>query len=232
MTTDKTNTNEEGSNCRQQPAEVRAVYDEIAAHFSKTRAYPWPEVESFLTEQSGQRGIDIGCGNGRHTTLLAECCEQAVGLDVSRSLLEEATKAYPTAITDGTLQFLQGDASSLPLVDDSISVGIYIATVHHLPTRAQRIESLREVGRILEPDGVALVSTWSTAHDRFDGDADSESGFDTLVDWTLPGGETVPRFYHIYAPAEFRRDIEQAGLGIASFELSSGNCYVTVTTEC
>ncbi len=212
----------------QSTAAVRDVYDEIAAHFSKTRAYPWPEVESFLAAQSGQRGLDIGCGNGRHTTLLADRCEQAVGVDVSRSLLDEATEAHPERVAAGSVQYLQADAESLPISNDCIDVAIYIATVHHLPSRDQRVASLRELNRVLGNDGVALVSTWSTVHDRFEGDAESEEGFDTMVDWTLPGGETVPRFYHIYAPMEFQRDIEDAGLRIESFELSSGNCYVTV----
>jgi hypothetical protein len=48
------------------------------------------------------------------------------------------------------------------------------------------------------------------------------------VDWTLPGGETVPRFYHIYAPAEFRRELDDSGLSTVSFEVSSGNCYAVV----
>ncbi len=229
MTTDKNESEGETTDSHRSTSEVRDVYDEIAPHFSKTRAYPWPEVESFLAEQSGYRGLDIGCGNGRHTTVLAECCDCAVGLDLSRSLLGEASEIHSTEIASGAIQFLQGDAESLPLVDNSVKVAIYIATIHHLPTKEQRIKSLREVGRVLDTEGVALVSTWSTIHDRFDGDGESETGFDTMVDWTLPGGETIPRYYHIYSPAEFRRDIGEAGLDIELFERSSGNCYVTVT---
>jgi len=74
-------------------------------------------------------------------------------------------------------------------------------------------------------------SAWSTAHDRFDAPTDAETGFDTTVDWTLPGGETVPRFYHIYAPAEFEREIADSGLETVSFEISSGNCYAFVRSE-
>jgi hypothetical protein len=68
------------------------------------------------------------------------------------------------------------------------------------------------------------VSVWSTAHDRFD----RERGFDTHVDWTLPGGETVPRFYHVYDPAEFRETLAAAPLAVESVEVSSGNCFAVV----
>jgi hypothetical protein len=84
---------------------------------------------------------------------------------------------------------------------------------------------------VLAPERRALVSAWSTAHDRFDADADAQTGFDTTVDWTLPGGETVGRFYHIYAPSEFERDVAASGLELVSFELSSGNCYAVVRPE-
>ncbi|ERH11464.1 MAG: hypothetical protein J07HB67_00471, partial [halophilic archaeon J07HB67] len=55
-----------------------------------------------------------------------------------------------------------------------------------------------------------------------------ETGFDTTVDWTLPGGETVPRFYHVYDPAEFRADLRQSALTVVSTRVSSGNCYAVV----
>jgi hypothetical protein len=82
---------------------------------------------------------------------------------------------------------------------------------------------------VLTPDGEALVSAWSTAHDAFDASADAAEGFDTDVDWTLPGGETVPRFYHIYAPAEFDADIAASDLELVDSRISSGNCYAVVT---
>lgn len=206
--------------------EVQAVYDEIAEHFSKTRAYSWPEVEDFLEEfAGGRRGLDIGCGNGRHTEHLAAYCDVVYGLDLSRELLYEADARV---VSDADITWMQGDAGVLPVQDGSIDTAIYVATIHHLPDRETRVESLRELGRVLTADGIGLVSAWSTAHDRFDADADATMGFDTTVDWTLPGGETVPRFYHIYAPAEFERDIRAAGLSVNSFEISSGNCYARV----
>jgi hypothetical protein len=73
------------------------------------------------------------------------------------------------------------------------------------------------------------VSAWATVHDRFsEQSGDADEGFDTYVDWTLPGGETVPRFYHIYAPAEFRTDLAASRLTPLDTFVSSGNCYAVV----
>jgi ubiquinone/menaquinone biosynthesis C-methylase UbiE len=213
--------------------EVQETYDEIADHFAKTRAYPWPEVEAFLDGRDGETALDVGCGNGRHAELLATRANRVLGVDISRRLLETASERL-----DG-VALVQADAATLPLSTGTVDLAVYVATLHHLPDRETRVESLAELARVLADGGVALVSAWSTAHDRFDagqenaseGDTDGgrpSEGFDTTVDWTLPGGETVPRFYHIYAPAEFERDLRAGGLAIESSFVSSGNCYARV----
>ncbi|PSP93948.1 SAM-dependent methyltransferase [Halobacteriales archaeon QS_4_62_28] len=209
-------------------ADVRATYERIGSHFSKTREYAWPEVESFVDEY-GTDGValDVGCGNGRHSELLADTADRVVALDASRELLLAARDR----LSGTQVAILQGDATTLPMRSESVDVAVYVATLHHLPTTEARRASLDELARVLTPDGRALVSAWSTAHDRFDASADADTGFDTTVDWTLPGGEVVDRFYHIHAPAEFKRTITDSALALHSFELSSGNCYAVVRPE-
>jgi tRNA (uracil-5-)-methyltransferase TRM9 len=202
--------------------EVRATYDRIAAHFASTREYAWPEVESFLDGREADTALDLGCGNGRHAEVLASHARRVVGADASAGLLAEArARARERAFE---VELVQCDAARLPLADESVDLAVYVATLHHLPTREVRLGSLDELARVLGREGVALVSAWSTAHDRFD----REEGFDTTVDWTLPGGETVPRFYHIYSPGEFREDVTESALVPVDVSVSSGNCYAEV----
>lgn len=210
------------------PAQVRAVYDEIASHFSQTRAYPWPEVEDFLAGvDGGRRGIDIGCGNGRHAAVLAAEVEHVLAVDASSELLFEARERLDPAVS-----LVQGDAARLPVASGTVDVGLYVAALHHLPDRETRVESLRELSRVLAEGGNALVSAWSTAHDRFEEyDGAEREGFDTTIDWTLPDGEERERFYHIYAPAEFEADLRSAGLTVSEAYVSSGNCYAEVRPE-
>jgi len=208
--------------------DVQAVYDRIAEHFSKTREYAWPEVESFVDAEYARcgslgRALDLGCGNGRHAETLADKGATVVGLDVSRGLLAEAKKR---ATARGfAFEFVHGDAARLPFAADQFSHVVYVATLHHLQPRTTRRASLSEVGRVLAPGGRGLVSVWSTAHRSFD----AEEGFDTTVDWTLPGGTRIGRYYHIYDPEEFRVDLAAAeGIRCVEMEISSGNCYAVV----
>ncbi|RYJ13277.1 class I SAM-dependent methyltransferase [Halogeometricum borinquense] len=221
------------------------TYDRIAEHFSSTREYPWPEVESFLDDYAADatdaasvtmgsaeadsevetppaRGLDLGCGNGRHAEVMAEHVESVVALDASRGLLDQARER--SAERGFSANLVQGDAASLPLRDDSVSLAVYVATLHHLRPRSARVASLSELARVLAPGGRALVSAWSVEHDRFD----ATDGFDTTVDWTLPGGEPVPRYYHIYDTDEFAADLADSTLSVVESFVSSGNCYAVV----
>ena len=211
---------------------TREVYDRIAEHFSSTREHPWPEVEDFLADRSGGFGLDVGCGNGRHAQELAACCERVVGVDASRGLLATASARATERGYADALALVAGDASRLPVATDRVDLAVYVATLHHLPDRDARVRSLDELERVLASGGTALVSAWSTAHDTFaDASADDDEGFDTTVEWTLPGGETVPRFYHVYSPAEFERDLAASALAVEDAFVASGNCYSTVTSE-
>ena len=208
--------------------DVRETYERIGRHFATTREYAWPEVEAFVeTVPRGGVGLDLGCGNCRHAEVLADRVDRVVGVDASRTLLETA---HERARDRGfAVDLAAGDAARLALVTESVDVAVYVATLHHLPTRADRLRSLDELARVLRPSGHGLVSAWSTAHPRFDADPDTTDGFDTTLTWTLPGGETVDRFYHIYAPAEFEADLAESGLSVDAVEISSGNCYARVS---
>jgi ubiquinone/menaquinone biosynthesis C-methylase UbiE len=199
---------------------VKATYERIGSHFAKTRVHPWPAVESFLADRPhGAIGLDCGCGNGRHLPLLAECVERSLAIDISSSLLNEALDSVGVPF-DAIL----AEASHLPMDDDSIDTAICVATLHHLPTSADRIDSIDELARVLAPEGRGLLSVWSVTHDRFDVD----TGHDRTVEWTLPSGETVDRFYHIYDPAEFERDLRDSTAQIVRTFTESGNCYAVI----
>jgi len=203
--------------------EPRHTYDRIAEHFAATREHPWPEVESFVADAAPVAlALDIGCGNGRHAEVLADAADRVLGLDVSRGLLRTARDRR--ADRGFAVDLLQGDAAHLPVRTDRVGLAVYVAALHHLRPRERRIESLDELARVLSPGGRALVGVWSTTHDRFDATA----GFDTTVDWTLPDGETLPRYYHVYDPAEFDEDLAASDLETVDRFESSGNCYAVV----
>ncbi len=213
---------------------VRATYDRIATHFAATREHPWPEVETFVAgADPAGTGLDLGCGNCRHAELLAERADRVLAVDLSRGLLE--TGRDRAGERGFGIDPVQADASALPIAAGAVDLVTYVATLHHLPSRAARIASLNELVRVLAPAGRALVSVWATTHDRFadheTGGENDEEGFDTTVDWTLPDDTVVDRFYHIYAPAEFEADLAESALAVEEVWTAKGNCYAVVAPE-
>ena len=205
--------------------DVRETYERIAPHFARTRPDPWEEVATFVSGRTGRTGLDVGTGNGRHAEVLSRACERVLGVDLSHRALTEAARR--ARLEDFVLDLVAADATTLPIRDRTVDVAVYVATLHHLPDRALRIESLNELARVLRPSGRAIVSAWSVTHDRFDAGV----GFDTTLDWTLPDGEVVERFYHIYDGDEFASDLDASDLSRTSTFESRGNWYAEVAPE-
>ena len=203
-------------------ADVRRTYDRIAAHFATTRPTPWPAVERFLEGRRGSVGLDLGTGNGRHAALLADHVARVVAIDLSRAVLSVAIERASGRGFD--LAPVQADAATLPVGTDEVDLAVYVATLHHLPSRELRIRSLDELARALTPDGGGLVSAWCVTHERFD----ASSAFDTTVDWTLPDGTVVPRYYHIYDLDTFEADLVASDLVVERVFEEAGNCYGVV----
>jgi len=205
--------------------EVRDTYERIGEHFARTREHPWPDVREFVADAPRVRtALDLGCANGRHADLLADRADRVVGVDVSRTLLRTARERARERGYADALALVEGEASTLPVAGAAVDLAVYVATLHHLPTRSARVDSLDELARVLAPDGRALVSAWCVDHPTFDADR----AVDTTVDWTLPGGERIPRYYHVYDRDSFERDLEASDCRVVETFASEGNCYGVV----
>ena len=202
---------------------VMQTYEKIGSHFSETRFHPWPEVGKFLEELSGDIALDMGCGNGRHSELLSECVERVVGVDMSSMMLLETINRGKSNRFE--VNPIRGNVMELPVQTGCVDIGVYVATIHHLPTTECRIASLNELERVLVEGGTAIVGSWCTDHERFE----EGKGFDTLVNWTLPDGTVVPRYYHIYDIEEFERDVNASRLEVVDIYSNEGNCYAVVS---
>jgi SAM-dependent methyltransferase len=74
--------------------------------------------------------LEIACGTGRFTVMLAERGADVVGLDISAAMLQQGrTKAQRTKLA-GTLEFLRGDAGRLPFPDDHFDTVVAMRFFH------------------------------------------------------------------------------------------------------
>jgi len=111
------------------------------------------------------------------------------------------------------------------LQDESVDAVLYIASLHNVGGRDNRIQSLKEINRILKKDGTALISVWSRWQDKFRMQflkkwftqiGKNEFG-DIDIYWRQHGLD-IPRFYHLYSKKEFQNDLCQADLELVEIQ--------------
>lgn len=99
-----------------------------------------------LPEQCRQI-LEIGCGTGEFSRLLAGCAEEVLAIDLSPQMIRLAkarSKLYPN------IDFVTGDVMTYQLPDHRFDCIATLTTLHHLP-----IESiLRKIRKALKPGGI------------------------------------------------------------------------------
>ena len=197
------------------------IWNTIAKSFDITRKKPWDQCLDFINDLSKNCILaDIGCGNGRHLLPAAKHCKHVFGFDISIKLLDIIQKK----LLNDKLQnvtLVHADIVNIPLKNDSINAVLFIASLHNIEKRVNRLKSLKEVRRILKKEGIGLISVWSRWQDKykmhfltkwFGKDESTEFG-DINIYWKQHG-LNIPRFYHLYSKKEFEKDIIDANLKI------------------
>ncbi len=100
----------------------------------------------------GKRVLDVACGSGYGSQLLAKEAKSVVGVDISPYAIEYAQTHYPA----DNLQYIQEDATKLPFEDDSFDVVVSFETIEHIEDYTT---FLRECRRVLRQSGLFICST-------------------------------------------------------------------------
>jgi ubiquinone/menaquinone biosynthesis C-methylase UbiE len=204
-------------------ASAEQTWDAIAVSFGTTRQKPWKFCLDFIrTLKNTDLVADIGCGNGRHLLPCGEKCSHAVGIDISQNLLRIVQKKLPNkSIVNVSL--IHADVVQLPLAENSLDAVLFIASLHNIKGKEHRRRAIQEVGRVLKPNGVALISVWSRWQDMYwkyfmkQFIARSREFGDIDVFWRQHN-LNVPRFYHMYNKGEFLRELRSARLHIQDLQ--------------
>ena len=101
---------------------------------------------------AGKRVLDVACGEGYGTALLAKDAAEVTGVDLSDAAIAHAKKAYASA---RNARFVCAPCTRLPLADATIDVAVSFETVEHI---AEQAAFLDEVARVLAPGGLFILS--------------------------------------------------------------------------
>lgn len=163
---------------------ARISYDErTATAFKAVREIPrdglseWREaVRRHLHPSQGMTLVDIGAGTGAFAAAFSDWFELSV-LAVEPSAAMRAHIPRTPAI-----QVLEGDASALPLPDESADAAWLSLVIHHIPVLAI---AAHEIRRVLRPGAPVLIrgGISGTSYDRIE-----------LVRWFPETARTIDTF--------------------------------------
>ncbi|PSQ19267.1 SAM-dependent methyltransferase [Halobacteriales archaeon QS_8_69_26] len=139
--------------------------------------------------------LEIACGTGRFTVMLAEYDANVVGLDISGPMLQQGrAKAQKAGVADH-LDFLRGDAARLPFPDDHFDAVLAMRFFHLADTPASFLSEMRRVTR----DQV-VFDTFNRFSAR------------SVYNWLLPMGS------RLYSRGEVERLLQRTGLELVGEE--------------
>ena len=96
------------------------------------------------------RALDIGCGSGAFTRLLADRANHVLGLDLSPGMVDSARERSGDY---SNIDYEVADVTAWEFPVMAFDCITSIATMHHLPMH----EILTKCGRALRPNGILLV---------------------------------------------------------------------------
>ncbi|MEO7254420.1 MAG: class I SAM-dependent methyltransferase [Casimicrobium sp.] len=103
-------------------------------------------------QATDKRVLDIPCGEGYGSNLLATGAGSVLGIDISSEAVAHATARYDKE----NLRFVAADCTNIPEPNASFDVIISFEMIEHITAQEA---FLQEVARLLKPDGLLIISS-------------------------------------------------------------------------
>jgi ubiquinone/menaquinone biosynthesis C-methylase UbiE len=134
--------------------------DELAIQAAARDTKHWLSVSVGI--KPDDRVLEIGCGIGRVGQVLAPCCQQWIGCDVSPNMLRHAQQRLAAF---ANVRFIQLSGYDLqPIPDASIDV-VYCTVVFMHLDEWDRYNYILEACRVLKPGGRIFVDNFNLRSD-------------------------------------------------------------------
>ena len=129
-----------------------ASYDRFMGVWSRLAGQ---EFLDWIAPDHGQRWLDVGCGNGAFTQLIAEQSDPValVGIDPSDAQLAYAQK-HPLL---QSVEFVNADAMALPFAAAAFDLAVMPLVIFFVPEPAQAVA---EMVRVVAPGGTVAAYAW------------------------------------------------------------------------
>jgi SAM-dependent methyltransferase len=139
---------------------VQNLFRRLLFDYWYFRQPPWdtgvspPELLEFIRDHRPGRAIDLGCGTGTNVVTLANAGWQVTGLDFAARAIRLARQKVRQAGVQAEVRV--GDATKLTGITGPFALAFDLGCFHTI-SQAGRDKYLKELERILAPDGFWLL---------------------------------------------------------------------------
>ncbi len=172
------------------------LYPHVAFTYSPFKIVEFEELLAPIHWRGDERVLDIGCGAGLQTMLIARHAGHTTGLDIESAFIADARRRASHARIRGTIDFDDRHLHMIQYPDATFDHIFSVCVLEHIP---EHEDILRECLRILKPGGQIHFSV------------------DSLEPITAPAlvaSHTAQhKVVHYYRPDELRHTLESIGFG-------------------
>lgn len=131
-------------------------------------------VSTALGDLEGKKVLEIACGTGRFSVMLAARGADVIGLDISDAMLSQGREKARGAGLSEYVEFVRGDAARLPFPDDHFDAVLAMRFFHLIPNPDRYLEEIRRV-----TSEQLVFDTFNTPSTR------------SIYNWLLPMGSRL-----------------------------------------
>jgi ubiquinone/menaquinone biosynthesis C-methylase UbiE len=159
--------------------------------------------------------LDIGCGGGKTIKEMATFAPDGkiYGIDYSEDMIQVTKKVNKALIKKGLVEVKHGTVSSLPFIDNMFDLVTAFETVYFWPNL---IDDLKEIKRVLKPDGTLLIANEVYKDDKFE---KRNTKWARLADMQL------------HTPDEYKDFLTQAGYRFVEIDKKPSKNRITATAK-
>ena len=124
----------------------------VTANLNKSNAGGYSAALAKLEIKDGECVIEIGYGNGREIPRILSQAKGIIyfGVDVSETMLADATEFNSDAVHQKLVTLVQGTSSAIPAQSKAFDKALALNTIYFWP---DPVVDLRELRRVLRDDG-------------------------------------------------------------------------------
>ena len=132
---------------RLDPVQYEARHD-MSPREGYARDHWRPLITTMISQYCQDRAaLDLGCGGGTYTSIIAKYSSRVLGIDISKIMLDYAKNKHPN------LELALADACHIPLRSESIDTVVSVGLFEYI----ERTLVLKEINRILKSGGICII---------------------------------------------------------------------------